>query len=75
MQQRGAEIAAVTSVAEPLKNRISTAGTSTAKCLNYQKKNSEMSSHTSSKLTAHTHKEKKKSREMNRMVTLIKLCK
>jgi len=42
VQQRGAEIAAVTSVAEPLKNRISTAGTSTAKCLNYQKKNSEM---------------------------------
>ena len=39
MQQRGAEIEAVTSVAEPLKNRISTAGTSTAKCLNYQKKN------------------------------------
>jgi len=38
VQQRGAEIAAVTSVAEPLKNRISTAGTSTAKCLNYQKK-------------------------------------
>jgi len=58
VQQRGAEIEAVTSVAEPLKNRISTAGTSTAKCLNYQKKYSQMSSHASSKLTAHTHKER-----------------
>jgi len=59
VQQRGAEIEAVTSVAEPLKNRISTAGTSTAKCLDYKKKkHSQMSSHASSKLTAHTHKER-----------------
>jgi len=58
VQQRGAEIEAVTSVAEPLKNRISAAGTSTAKCLDYKKKHSQMSSHASSKLTAYTHKER-----------------
>jgi len=60
MQQHGAEIEAVTSVAEPLKNRISTAGTSTAKCLNYQKKKTQPNVFTCKFKTNSTHAQGKK---------------